>query len=464
MVTEILSRDDLLQPRRAPKKRRHRFCVERIWEQLDPLQKGDALGRLFVVVSSTHEHAPLQVLAPLEGERSLTRVQNLHGHGAHAGPDVLILLRVSQLRLLLGGATAEHLTALSDRLHDDEQALETEQVHGTERTVDREGVFAQERCEILKEVGTVELAVVVCVELGNKRALAAQVDEAFECDALLLETCVAAFGKRHEGATQKGLDLYLERAAEVHVQHRHNAAKVRQDRRVWHMRNLQHSFGERFLHECKDRRVVLYRGARRLKRCYDERETERTQPVHVLFILQRHQRDEEAENLDGARKPVRRADCGAALVVGGVVARRLPLLAACRAAPVRPSLRCGFLRHLHRTARSLVPPRRGFTRRRRRRRLRPLWLPLNSPAPARVAIIALLGRRRGRCRRRSRPLRQRSKPAKDSAHHLLQRMPRRALEQRALLRGLMPDAIASLHNGAHVVVGEQVTRRALQRP
>ena len=177
-------------------------------------------------------------------------------------------------------------------------------------------------------------------------------------------------------------------------------------------------------------REILARG---LERRQHELQAESAHALRLLVraLLERHERHREAENLEHARQAERLL----VFAERGTPGLALRLRDAPGAFRRRPRRRRGvFVRG--RPRRDAVLARRRILREIRRG---------DGGVDARRALLAIRGKVR--------------QPSERGVHDFAEHVPGEVAEQRALLAGLVPDAVARLHDVAHVVVREQAPRR-----
>mmetsp|Transcript_5110 Transcript_5110/g.18273 ORF Transcript_5110/g.18273 Transcript_5110/m.18273 type:complete len:243 (-) Transcript_5110:693-1421(-) len=226
-------------------------------------------------------------------------------------------------------------------------------------------------------------------------------------------------------------------------------------------RDGEHRAAQVVLHELQQRRVPREVIPRRLERREDELQPERARALGVLVrvALERDERDAEAEDLQDAHQTER--------LPGGpsVELRVVPAEVGALALGIRrvPSGVCGRPRRgVRRRAGALLRRRRGRGRlplreRRRRRRLfrrRRRRFPfdvMRSPRRRHRAVLARVARAQAV------HLRQ---PFKHGVHDLAKDVPGQVPHQRGLLPGLVPYAVARLHDVADVVVAQKPPGRA----
>ena len=467
MIAEVLAHHLLIQSRRVLEKPRHSRRLERIRQELDLLHVRQSLLVRSIEVIRAHQQSALDatIASQRPRARDASRLRFARAPGGESTPNLAAQLLPVVVRLGVGGRRPRGWDgggSISDAGGDGEETLQGQEMRGVERgAVLRERASAEQTDEFLEEVGPLDVAVEIHVQVRNKRGLAAQVHDALEGDALgFLRDLPAALceGKQHHA--QERLQLQLELQVHHHVQLKHRRRHGGEHRRMPRGRHRQDRARQFILHQTKQGRVPREVIPGGLERREHQLQTERAHRLRALVaaVLQADERRGKSENLQHARQAEGLTVRRGIRREGGALPRGIGF----RAGALRGTLRRG-----------------GVVLRLRRRRRRGLRFGHGSRRAGDLGVaggfrgggfrgggVALFGLgvevlrgtwRVDVMRVSLRERGERGESAKCLVHDLAEDVPGEVAEEGALLAALVSDAIARLNDVADVVVGEEAS-------
>ena len=312
VIAEVLAHHLLIQTRRVLEKPRHSRRLERIRQELDLLHVRQSLLVRSVEVIRARQQSALDATVasqrPRARDASCLRLSRAPGCESIPNLAANLLLPVV-VRVGVGGRLPRGRDgggSIGDAGGDGEQTLQGQEVRGVERgAVLRERASAEQTDEFLEEVGPLDVAVEIHVQVRHERGLAAQVHDALEGDALgLLRDLPATLreGKQHHA--QERLQLQLELQVHHHVQLQHRRRDSREHRRMPRGRHRQDRPRQLVLHQTKQRRVPREVIPGGLERREHQLQTERAHRLRVFVaaVLEADERRGKSENLQHARQ------------------------------------------------------------------------------------------------------------------------------------------------------------------